>query len=256
VLLSLPPPVRAVGGWLVDLADLALPDGCVGCAAPGRVLCRDCGSQLTGPAHPAWPTPVPEGLPPPWAVADYAGPARAAVLAHKEEGRRALGVPLGAALATAAGAAIGTAAGAAIGASVEPALLVPAPSRPAAVRARGDDPTRRLARRAAAVLRRAGVPVRVVPALRGARGLADQAGLDAADRAANLAGALRVVAGGDRLVAARSVVVVDDVVTTGATLAECARALRAAGAVVVGAATVAATSRRTVPGVSPVVTWD
>jgi predicted amidophosphoribosyltransferase len=248
--------VRAVGGWLVDLADLALPDGCVGCAAPGRALCGGCGSQLTGPAHPAWPTPVPEGLPPPWAVTDYAGPARAAVLAHKEEGRRALGVPLGAALATAAGAAIGTAAGAAIGAAAEPALLVPAPSRPAAVRARGDDPTRRLARHAAAVLRRAGVPVRVVPALRGARGLADQAGLDAADRAANLARALRVVAGGEWLVAGRSVVVVDDVVTTGATLAECARALRAAGAVVVGAATVAATSRRTVPGVSPVVTWD
>jgi len=256
---TLPSPVRAVGGWLLDLADLALPDSCAGCAAPGRALCRGCGSELTGPAHPAWPTPVPDGLPPPWAVADYAGATRAAVLAHKEEGRRALGVPLGAALATAAGAAIGTAAGAAVGTAatpVAPVLLVPAPSRPAAVRARGDDPTRRLARLAAAALRRAGVPVRVVPALRGGRGLADQAGLDAGSRAANLAGALRVVPGGERLVAGRAVVVVDDVVTTGATLAECARALRAAGAVVVGAATVAATSRRTVPGVSPVVTWD
>ena len=246
---SLPPSVRAVGGWLHELADLALPDGCAGCTAPGRALCPGCRSELTGPAHPAWPTPVPPGLPPPWAVADYAGPARAAVLAHKEEGRRALGVPLGAALATAAAAAVGPV-------PVEPVLLVPAPSRPAAVRARGDDPTRRLARRAAAVLRRAGLPVGVVPALRGARGLADQAGLDAAGRAVNLAGALRVGPGGERLVAGRVVVVVDDVVTTGATLAECARALRAAGAVVVGAATVAATSRRTVPGVSPVGTWD
>jgi predicted amidophosphoribosyltransferase len=238
---------QAIGGWLRELADLALPDGCAGCGAPGPALCRGCGSALSGRARPAWPTPVPAGLPPPWAVADYAGPARAAVLAHKEEGRRALVVPLGAALATAVAAACG------VGGA--PVLLVPAPSRPAAVRARGDDPTRRLARRAAGVLRRAGVPVRVVPVLRGARGLADQAGLDAAARAANLAGALRLVHGAERLVAARAVVVVDDVVTTGATLAECARCLRAAGAVVVGAATVAATSRRTVPGVSPVVTW-
>ena len=252
---SLPPAVRAVGGWLHDLADLALPDGCAGCAAPGQALCGDCRPALAGPARPAWPTPVPAGLPPPWAVADYAGPARAAVLAHKEEGRRALGVPLGAALATAAGAAIRTADGVASGVA-QPVLLVPAPSRRAAVRARGDDPTRRLACRAAAVLRLAGVPVRVLPALRGARGLADQAGLDAVARAANLARALRVVPGGGSLVAGRAVVVVDDVVTTGATLAECARALRAAGAVVVGAATVAATSRRTVPGVLPARTWD
>lgn len=238
---------RVLGGWLRDLADLALPDGCAGCAAPGPALCPLCATVLCGRARPAWPTPVPAGLPQPWAVADYAGPARAAVLAHKEEGRRALVVPLGASLATAVAAAIG--------AREATVLLVPAPSRPAAVRARGDDPTRRLARRAATVLRRTGAPVRVLPALRGARGLADQAGLDAAARAANLTGALRVVAGGEQLVAGRAVVVVDDVVTTGATLAECARCLRAAGAVVLGAATVAATSRRTVPGVSPGVTW-
>ena len=240
--------MRAVRGALRDLADLALPECCVACAAPGRPLCPGCGSVLTGPARPAWPDPVPAGLPPPWAVAEYAGAARAAVLAHKEEGRRALAGPLGAALAAAVE-------GAAAGLGTTPAL-VPAPSRPAAVRSRGDDPTRRLARSAAAALRRDGRPAEVLPVLRGTRRLADQAGLDAAARSANLTGALRVVAGGHRLLAGRPVVVVDDVVTTGATLAECARALRAAGAVVVGAATVAATSRRTVPGVSPVVTWD
>ena len=64
-------------------------------------------------------------------------------------------------------------------------------------------------------------------------------------RAANLAGSLSVPGRLVALVAGRPVVIVDDVVTTGATLTEAARALRAAGAEVVAAASVAATSRRT-----------
>jgi predicted amidophosphoribosyltransferase len=74
--------------------------------------------------------------------------------------------------------------------------------------------------------------------------VADQADLTAADRAANLSGALRARFDlrGSR------VIVVDDVITTGATLAEAARALRAAGADVRAAAVVAATARRTSEG--------
>ena len=72
-----------------------------------------------------------------------------------------------------------------------------------------------------------------------ARRVADQSGLDAAGRSANLAGALR--ASSD--LSGVPVVVVDDVVTTGATLVEAARALRDAGALVRGAAVVAATQR-------------
>ena len=76
------------------------------------------------------------------------------------------------------------------------------------------------------------------------RRVRDQAGLDARERQQNLAGSLRVFGDPRGLV----VVVVDDVVTTGASIAETSRALRAAGAVVLGAATVAATARASTVG--------
>jgi predicted amidophosphoribosyltransferase len=93
-------------------------------------------------------------------------------------------------------------------------------------------------------LREQGLVVAVTPVLRLGRGVADQAGLSAHQRAANLAGALRVPRRLEPLVRGRAVLVVDDVVTTGATLAEAARALSAAGGDVLAAAVVAATARR------------
>jgi predicted amidophosphoribosyltransferase len=119
---------------------------------------------------------------------------------------------------------------------------VPVPSTRAAVRRRGHDPTLRITAAAVAALRARGVPVRRVPALAHARRVADQAGLPMAGRAANLAGALHVARPG--AVAGRRVVLVDDVITTGSTLAEAARALCAAGAEVPAAAVIAATPRR------------
>jgi predicted amidophosphoribosyltransferase len=78
--------------------------------------------------------------------------------------------------------------------------------------------------------------------------VADQAGLDASARAANLTGALVTAPGAARAVhrsqAAPQLVVIDDVVTTGATLAEAVRALRANRLSVAGVAVVAATPRR------------
>jgi predicted amidophosphoribosyltransferase len=118
-------------------------------------------------------------------------------------------------------------------------VLVPVPSARPTVRARGHDPTARLASAAA---RRLGGGVEVVRVLRQARAVADQAGLGTAQRAANLSGAL--VADPRRAPPGRPVVVVDDVLTTGATLVEATRALRSAGCLVVGAAVVAATARR------------
>ncbi|NVI92385.1 phosphoribosyltransferase family protein, partial [Actinomadura sp. BRA 177] len=114
------------------------------------------------------------------------------------------------------------------------------PSGRRAVRRRGHDPLRGLVEVAVRRLRADGVPVTMLDALRQRGRVADQAGLTAVQRAANLRGAVEVRAD----VAGRRVVLVDDVVTTGASLAEAARALRAAGSDLLGTATIAATPRR------------
>ena len=234
------------------LVDLVLPGGCAGCGSAGvagdggSLLCEVCRRGLAGPARLVWPTPVPPGLPPPWAVADYAGAARGAILAHKEDGRFGLAAPLGDALARAVTAGLAATSGG--GHPRAPVALIPVPSRRTAVRARGQDATLRLTRRAAATVRRDGADVEVLPVVRIVRGMADQAGLDARERAANLGGALAVPRRLASLVRGRAVVVVDDVITTGSSIDETARALRAAGADVLCAAVVAATRRRRTPG--------
>lgn len=108
-------------------------------------------------------------------------------------------------------------------------LLVPVPSSRQAVRARGHDPARRIALAAAGELRRTGTPARVLAVLRQRRAVADQSGLNSRQRLENLAGALEVAAGGERLLAdGGRIVLVDDLMTTGASLTEAARAVRTA----------------------------
>jgi predicted amidophosphoribosyltransferase len=121
-------------------------------------------------------------------------------------------------------------------------LLVPVPSRPGAVRARGHDPLLDVVRRAARLVPGA----TVAPVLRSRGGVRDQAGLSASERAANLAGSLWCPSAGLRRFAGhtRRVVVCDDVLTTGATAREAQRALAASGLDVCAVAVVAATLRR------------
>jgi predicted amidophosphoribosyltransferase len=168
----------------------------------------------------------------------YDGEVRELLLAAKERGAVGLLPLLGDALADAVRLAIADVPG------CRSLVLVPVPSTRAAVRARGDDVVLALARRAATRLRRTGRAVSVAPVLQHVRGVRDSAGLGAADRATNLAGALGVRDAGRPRVRGATLIVVDDLVTTGATLAEAARALRCAGGTVHAAATVAATQRR------------
>ncbi|MET9520760.1 ComF family protein [Streptomyces coeruleorubidus] len=227
-------------GWWQDLTDLVLPTECGGCGRPRTVLCPECRAVLSGvAARRVRPVPEPPGLPVVHAAAPYADEVRATLLAHKERGALALAGPLGVALAGAVRAGLrkawgGSWAGAegawsrGAGAAV---LLVPVPSGRRAVRARGHDPARRIALAAAGELRRSGVPARVLGVLRQRRAVADQSELNSRQRLDNLAGALAVVPGGARLLSGGPVVLVDDVLTTGASLAEAARAVRAVGPV-------------------------
>ena len=102
------------------------------------------------------------------------------------------------------------------------------------------------------VLRSGGVRATVFAVLRLRPGVDDQAGLGSRERAANLAGSMWVPSRYMALVQGCAVVPVDDVLTSGATLREAARALRAAGAEVPGVAAVAATVRR-LPTLPPVL---
>ena len=234
-------------------ADLVLPARCAACCGPGGPLCGACSAgvraaSLVGGAGVTGPDPRPPGMPVCWAAARFEGALRDAVTAYKDEDRRDLSPVLADALATSVATALAAdpllRRWAGTGGQV---LVVPLPSSRASRRRRGGDPVEDLA--LAAVARVAGLgaggrSLVVAPALRLTRAVVDQSRLDRAERAENIAGALAVRERWAEAVSGSACVLVDDVVTTGATLSEAARALRVGGADHVAAATVAATQRR------------
>jgi ComF family protein len=226
--------------------ELLLPTTCAGCdrrdgaETRSRGLCPDCVATLRRATPLEWSLrspsqPADVGLLRAFAAGTYDGVLRATLLSYKEQGRLCLRRELGGCLT------VGVLAAARVSAGPD-LVLVPVPSAVATQRARGHDPVGGMARIVAQQLRAVGLPTRVSAALRQARAVADQSGLDVTGRHANLTGALTVI--NPAKVRGRRVVVVDDIVTTGATALEAARALTAAGAVVSAVACVAATPRR------------
>jgi predicted amidophosphoribosyltransferase len=231
--------------WLAAAGDLLLGSSCHGCGTPWWGVCPSCRTLLRARTpRVTRPDSPPPCFPVTVTCSPYDDLLRGLVSAHKDRGALGLSPLLADRLAQSVHALL-----TAVGAS-GPLLLVPVPSAAAAVRRRGFDATLTLARLAARQLK-GRHDLRAVALLAQRSGLADQAGLDAAGRRANLDGGLRLRRarpGAAALPPGTSVVLVDDVVTTGASLAEAARVVGAARLTVVGAATVAATERRAPPG--------
>jgi ComF family protein len=204
---------------LLDALAVLLPVTCAGCGADDRALCGACRLQLV--AEPSRRM-LPGGLPV-TAALRYESVVSATILQFKQHGRTDVARALAAPLAASISASLRGVSGA-----VELACV---PTSRAAMRRRGYDPVRVL-------LARAGLPA-AASVLTDRYERASQKALSRDARERNLEGSLRAI----RPLAGRRFLLVDDVVTTGATLAEAARAMRDGGGEVVAAAVLAATPR-------------
>jgi predicted amidophosphoribosyltransferase len=211
------PVADAVRGALSQALALLLPVQCPGCGEEDVSLCEGCQDALT-PRPLRRELDVSGGAVPVWSGLRFEGVVAHVLRSLKEDGRTPLARALAPALAAAAGHLDAG------------AVFVPMPTSRAAFRRRGFRVPELIATRAG---------LRVERLLRPVRRTGDQRQLDRGARRRNVAQSLRA-----RDVEGLRVVIVDDVVTTGASLEEAVRALRVAGAEVVGAATVAATPLR------------
>lgn len=207
------------------MLDLILPLECGGCGAPSTTWCDACAASLkvhTDEPHLVTPR-IDPGVPV-FALGRYAGPRRQAIVALKEHGRRDLVAPLARALA------LGIHQLETWGILDTPFTIVPAPTRASAARRRGGDPVTRIAIQAT----RQHPKTRVTQALKTRAMVRDSVGLTIADRERNLSGRIKITkhVEGD-------VLLVDDIVTTGATAREAVRTFTKTGVNVTAVLTLA-----------------
>lgn len=208
------------------ILDVVLPLECGGCGAPDTRWCPGCRAALDVKCdEPRVVDPRVDPGVPVFALGRYAGPRRQAIVAVKERGRRDLVEPLARALA------LGIHRLTEWGILTGPLIVVPAPTRRWAARRRGGDPVARMA-----VAATAGHPdITVVAALRTAALVRDSAGLAGTARERNIAGRVRLTGA----LPPGEVLLVDDIVTTGATAREAVRVLAAGGTRVAAVLTLA-----------------
>lgn len=223
-----------MSSWWDAAASALLGSACAGCQRPGRPWCQQCAGAVEQAVDP-----VVVGADPPLIVCcRYEGVVPEAIVGFKDRGISSLRPLLGHVLAAGVLLAVDV-----LGAepmSPRPAdvrkhpgprqpRLVPAASSAAAVRKRGFDHMWDIARIAASATEMSAVPLLHA----GVR--SDQASLSFAARRRNLRASMRVPRPGRG-----PVIVVDDVRTSGATLAECHRALLEGGFTVVAQVVIAA----------------
>lgn len=207
-------------------ADLLLGAACPACGRAGFGVCGVCRAAVAASLSPRvfWRRTIDGRLLDAVALADYAAPLSSLIVAHKDHHargvRRLLGQCLAACVAVTGWAEAGV-------------VLVGVPSGREALLERGFDPWRAIGRHASRIL---GLPL--VPLLRRVGEQADSTDLGVDGRWSVQAGSMSAKHGG------RRVVLVDDVLTTGATLWEASRALTDAGHEVVGRAVICAVARR------------
>jgi predicted amidophosphoribosyltransferase len=216
----------SVGSIAARAVEFALPVACAGCYHPGTTLCRDCRTALKvrlaagSGEHWGSAAAVPGVHQLEW-CGRYDGMTRRVLDRLSCDGERHMSEPLGTAIASRW-----------VVAGMAGEALVPVPASPDRVREIGYDHTLELARVAG---RRLGLPV-TEALLHGTAGVPTRSSEPAGPRPP--AGRAFEVIAASRITG-RSVVLVDDVVVSGATLATCAAALLAAGARMVSAITVA-----------------